>query len=228
MCQFHEAHSALPLPGAVPDMKARSADYIRLQSIYRSKARADAAEVLGGVRALEERLARAPPRVAESEVEAFCKSAGHVKLVRGRPFHVARRGERLAWGDRARAVAAALADPDSLALLYVAFLARDRCASARAADAAELAGVAHALIDDLLGEAGEALAEPAYGEVRAAAGRICAEMARAGGAELHNVAALTGGMVAQEVIKVVTKQYIPVDNTCLFDGVLSKSAVLRV
>lgn len=45
---------------------------------------------------------------------------------------------------------------------------------------------------------------------------------------MHNIAALAGGMVAQEVIKVVTKQYIPVDNTCLFDGIKSKSGVVRV
>lgn len=51
---------------------------------------------------------------------------------------------------------------------------------------------------------------------------------RAGGAELHNIASLAGGMIAQEVIKVVTKQYIPVDNTCVFDGVKSLSEVMRV
>jgi NEDD8-activating enzyme E1 regulatory subunit len=51
---------------------------------------------------------------------------------------------------------------------------------------------------------------------------------RAGGAELHNIAALAGGLVAQEVIKAITKQYIPVDNTCLFDGVKSSTSVLRL
>jgi len=51
---------------------------------------------------------------------------------------------------------------------------------------------------------------------------------RANGGELHNIAAATGGMVAQEVIKVITKQYIPVDNTCIFDGIQSRSSVLRL
>lgn len=51
---------------------------------------------------------------------------------------------------------------------------------------------------------------------------------RAGSSELHNIAALAGGIVSQEVIKVVTKQYVPVDNTCVFDGVRSKSGVIRV
>jgi amyloid beta precursor protein binding protein 1 len=54
------------------------------------------------------------------------------------------------------------------------------------------------------------------------------EVARAGGGELHNIAALTGGMVAQEMIKIITKQYIPIDNTCVFDGVKSRSGVLKL
>jgi amyloid beta precursor protein binding protein 1 len=54
------------------------------------------------------------------------------------------------------------------------------------------------------------------------------EVARAEGGELHNISALTGGMVAQEVIKVITKQYIPVDNTCIFDGIVSRCQVLRL
>jgi amyloid beta precursor protein binding protein 1 len=33
--------------------------------------------------------------------------------------------------------------------------------------------------------------------------------------------------VSQEVIKVITKQYVPVDNTCIFDGVRSKTSVLK-
>lgn len=58
--------------------------------------------------------------------------------------------------------------------------------------------------------------------------QVCKEVARAAGGELHNTSALTGGMVAQEVIKIVTKQYIPVDNTCIFDGMASRAQVLRL
>jgi amyloid beta precursor protein binding protein 1 len=54
------------------------------------------------------------------------------------------------------------------------------------------------------------------------------EVARAAGGELHNVAALTGGMVAQELIKIVTKQYIPIDNTCVYDGIEGRCQVLRL
>lgn len=54
------------------------------------------------------------------------------------------------------------------------------------------------------------------------------EVARAGGGELHNISALTGGMVAQEMIKIITKQYIPIENTCIFDGISSRCQVLRL
>jgi amyloid beta precursor protein binding protein 1 len=54
------------------------------------------------------------------------------------------------------------------------------------------------------------------------------EVARAKGGELHNISALTGGMVAQEVIKIITKQYIPIDNTCVFDGITSRTQILRI
>ena len=98
---FYTNHSELPLPGSVPDMKAQSADYIQLQNVYKSKARQDLAEVLATVRSLEKQLGRTAA-IDEKEVEAFCKNAAHIKLVRGRPFHVMLPGERIGWGDRAK------------------------------------------------------------------------------------------------------------------------------
>lgn len=54
------------------------------------------------------------------------------------------------------------------------------------------------------------------------------EVARAKGGELHNISALTGGMVSQEIIKIITKQYVPIDNTVIFDGINSRSQILRI
>lgn len=93
----------LPLPGSVPDMKAVSADYIQLQNVYKSKAREDLGEVLSTVRSIEQSLGR-EQLIEEKEVEAFCKGAGHIKLVRGRPFHVVQPGKKVTWGDRANSL----------------------------------------------------------------------------------------------------------------------------
>lgn len=53
----------------------------------------------------------------------------------------------------------------------------------------------------------------------------CKEICRYGGAELHNIASFTGGVVSQEVIKCMTRQYLPVNNTVVVDGVASKCGV---
>lgn len=58
--------------------------------------------------------------------------------------------------------------------------------------------------------------------------QVAQELSRAAGGELHNISAVIGGMVAQEIIKIITKQYIPIENTCIFDGIESRCQVLRL
>ena len=93
--------AVLPLPGSVPDMKAQSADYIRLQEVYRAKARSDQREVLAHVRKLEEMIGKVRA-IDEQEIDAFCKGAASVRLIRGRPSHVAGGKAGISWGNRAR------------------------------------------------------------------------------------------------------------------------------
>ncbi|CAJ0760565.1 2665_t:CDS:2, partial [Entrophospora sp. SA101] len=50
------------------------------------------------------------------------------------------------------------------------------------------------------------------------------EICRAGGSELPNIAALLGGLVSQEIIKLITHQYIPMENTSIFDGIKSTAS----
>jgi amyloid beta precursor protein binding protein 1 len=253
--QFYKQHGELPLPGAVPDMKAQSKDYIELQNIYKSKARADYQEVLATVRKLEKDTVRSPKlAIDEKEVENFCKGAAHIHLVRGRPFHVVQAGEVPKFGDRAKAMTFELSNPESMIKEYIAFLAWDDFVATHTTssstaggegvrvpgqvseddsadiggDAEKLTGIAHTILDRLIKEAGEHIEDPDYTEIKEGIGKVCTELARAGGGELHNIASLTGGMIAQEVIKVITRQYIPVDNTCLFDGIASRAGVIRI
>ena len=107
---FYTKYGVLPVPGAVPDMKARSADYIQLQNVYKSKARKDMAEVLDSVRFLE-RNANRSTAIDEKDIEAFCKNAAHIKLVRGRPFHVVQADGSLKWGDRAKSIGKIVLQP---------------------------------------------------------------------------------------------------------------------
>lgn len=48
------------------------------------------------------------------------------------------------------------------------------------------------------------------------------EVARYEGRELHNIASVIGGVAAQEIVKILAKQYVPLNNTVVFDGIGSK------
>ncbi|KAF2772706.1 hypothetical protein EJ03DRAFT_324254 [Teratosphaeria nubilosa] len=258
IAQFVQKHGDLPLPGAVPDMKAVSADYIRLQNIYKSKAREDAAEVLATVRQLEKDTGRSPKlSIDEKEVENFCKGAAHIHLVRGRPLQIVEPGRPVTFGDRAHDLLTAFrgqmlpgGQDESLFGLYIAFLAWDEYVATHSTSSSEKGGqglkmpgsapesyaedtmkamhIADKIVDSLIKEAGAFVEDPEYTEIISKADAYAREMVRAGGGELHNIASLSGGLIAQEVIKVITRQYIPVDNTCVFDGVASRSHVFRV
>ncbi|KAK0629952.1 hypothetical protein B0T17DRAFT_487289 [Bombardia bombarda] len=211
--KFYSDHKCLPLPGSVPDMKAQSKVYIQLQNIYKTKARKDVAEVLDTVRA----TARGRD-VDPAEVELFCKNAAFVKLIN------AAGGESKADISHANHLKKVVAQelendenaevtmmPLSLLPIYLALQATSHVASATA--------------DEILAEVAKVTPGAAESKRIVDAAQ---EVARAEGGELHNIAALTGGMVAQEMIKIVTKQYIPIDNTCIFDGINSRCQVLRL
>ncbi|KAM5580640.1 hypothetical protein ABKV19_010075 [Rosa sericea] len=54
------------------------------------------------------------------------------------------------------------------------------------------------------------------------------EMCRFGAAELHAVAAFIGGIASQEVIKLITRQFVPLSGTFIFNGIDHKSQLLAL
>lgn len=49
---------------------------------------------------------------------------------------------------------------------------------------------------------------------------------RSGASDLPQIAALLGGLVAQESIKLITKQYIPLNGTSIFNGIRSTTGIV--
>ncbi|KAI4603697.1 hypothetical protein KJ359_003514 [Pestalotiopsis sp. 9143b] len=204
--KFYEKHGCLPLPGSLPDMKAQSNVYVKLQGIYKAKARKDAQEVLEIAKALKGGNKDVDP----VEVEMFCKNASFVKLV-----NATTEGRNLASIYESEMANDEMAEDIGLPLsslpIYLALSATSHNPTASA--------------DEILAEIG--------GKIPGAADNMrveqaAQEVARAAGGELHDTSAVLGGMVAQEAIKIITKQYIPIDNTCIFDGISSRCQVLRL
>ena len=110
--------------------------------------------------------------------------------------------------------------PMSLFPIYLAMRGLASCRPMRCHKTQIVEAVKGLLSDDLSNEE--------YGDINEKLEKVAEDLARAEYGELHNISALTGGMVAQEMIKIITKQYIPIDNTCVFDGIKSRTQVFRV
>lgn len=50
------------------------------------------------------------------------------------------------------------------------------------------------------------------------------EICRCGGSELHTIASIMGAIAAQEVIKIVTHKWVPMNNSFLYNGMNSAGA----
>ncbi|KOS20688.1 NEDD8-activating enzyme E1 regulatory subunit [Escovopsis weberi] len=193
---FYEKHQRLPVSGGLPDMKAQSGVYIRLQNVYKNKARQDIKEVLEMVRDNA-----GGETIEVAEVEAFCKNARFIKLINtAGPGSISI--SEVVDKELANDEVAAIAGPEmpmSLIAIYLALNAISHDPTLSAADIVAAIGKTAPALD---------------GKERVT--QVAEELARAKGGELHNISAVTGGMVAQEVIKIITKQYVPIDNTHIF------------
>jgi len=185
-------------------MKAQSNVYVQLQNIYKAKARQDVAEVLEIVRSHS-----GGKDVDVAEVETFCKNAAFIKMIR--KTESSRMEEVATQEFKSDETNAEFGQPLSLLPIYLALKATT---SKPKATSAEILTTIDSEIPD---------ASSNENVVNASK-----EVARARGGELHNISALTGGMVSQEVIKIITQQYIPIDNTCIFDGITSRTQVLHI
>ena len=58
--------------------------------------------------------------------------------------------------------------------------------------------------------------------------QILEELCRYGASELHSIAAFMGGCCAQEAIKLITHQYVPIDNTLVYNGIEQSTSVLKI
>ncbi|PYH34181.1 NEDD8-activating enzyme E1 regulatory subunit [Aspergillus neoniger CBS 115656] len=227
--EYYQRHSVLPLPGSLPDMKAQSADYVSLQNIYKSKARKDIEEVTQIVRSLEAQLGPRPAPASDKDIEVFCKNAAHIKVIHGRDIPIVD-GEATTL----KAIRNNIDIPDSLVPTFLAFQALDDIitdiqAGKISEEALDDEKVWDSAIDRILGALQpEGASTIEDGDARERILQAAQELRRTQGGELHNISSLTGGLVAQEALKVITRQYVPLDNTCIFDGVRSRSEMYKL
>ncbi|XP_026284162.1 NEDD8-activating enzyme E1 regulatory subunit [Frankliniella occidentalis] len=211
----NEGKGHLPLRGSVPDMTAKTDYYVALQQVYYEHAARDTDVVYRRVQQLLHQLNQTADTISESDVKQFCKFAACLHVMRGSKiadeYHPKSTNNML--------IAQELENPDSMMVYYVMLRGVDRFYSEYNLYPGEFEVEPDIVklkscISKLLNEWGcGMLAKDDYVH----------EICRYGGSELHSVSSFMGGCVAQEVIKFITHQYKPINNTFIYDAMTSNT-----
>ncbi|KJE88986.1 ThiF family protein [Capsaspora owczarzaki ATCC 30864] len=219
-----EGEGLLPLRGSIPDMAADSDRYIRLQHVYQERAKHDVAAFTAHVHRHLAELGLPLGTISDDDAKTFCRNAPFLRVIRARPI-----SDELASATSklTDTLNFHLEDPDSSVAFYVLLRAVDLFFEEHGRfpgagddqveeDIAPLKQYVVGLLTDL-GVSQHAIKE-----------ELIHEMCRFGAAELHNIASILGGLASQEAVKVITRQYIPFNNTFLFNGITSTSSTVEL
>ncbi|XP_067011106.1 NEDD8-activating enzyme E1 regulatory subunit [Anabrus simplex] len=218
----NEGDGCLPLRGSLPDMTAETSSYIALQQIYLNQAAKDAEVVFRRVQQLLRQLNLSSDTISEKDVKQFCKHSSSLFVLRGTSIA----DEYDPKTDIAEKIAMNVEYPESGMVHYVMLRGVDRFQ----AEYNTYPGV----FDDQV--------EPDIVKFKACIAKLLSEwgcgplskddyvheICRYGGAELHSVSAFMGGCVAQETIKLITRQYKPLNNTFIYDGITSNTTTFTL
>lgn len=209
-----EGKGKLPVKGVLPDMTSSTDYFVKLQNIYRTQAALDAEAVYRKVQEIVAQLHC--DSISEADVRLFCRCAHDLHLIKGSNITT----EHQMGSAVASYISRHLEEPDIMMVHYIVLRAAEifKSEHCRAPGDLELEGdIAQlkACVSKLLTDV-SCFPFPKDEYIH--------EMCRYGGAELHSVSAFLGGCVAHETIKIVTKQYIPVHNTFIYDGASTNTA----
>lgn len=255
--EYLEKHKFPPLE-SLPDMHSSSAYYARIQEIFRAQAHEefeDFKRILHGkLTAAGLSLSHFP----QDEIEIFAKRAACASTVTTSSLCAELRGECDATGECVRETLMfdRYEDPQQTPIVWylalraadIFFLERGRWpgdtdnASALTHDADEVfahmkalaqrLGLEDAYIENRTETTSRMDTESPAGDGESA---VCVvtrahaeEVTRYGGMETHAISALIGGIASQESAKLLTNQYVPLQNTYVFNGIASVGATYRL
>lgn len=217
-----EGAGLLPTIGTIPDMTAHTATYVELQQIYMAQASADVAAIHAYLQHIASLESLSADLVSPEQLRLFCKNTHNLTLVTYRSVEDEYTSSP---GALSPAVTSALDDGASGGVLYVLL----RSAQAFRAERSHWPGAISV-------EADVPILKQCVGEVLKELGISGSpisddwihEFCRWAGAELHSVGSILGGVAAQEAIKAVTHQYVPLNNTFVYNGATGTASTIEV
>ena len=236
-----EGDGLLPLVGTIPDMTSDTTTYVKLQQLYASQAASDVAIVQANVREIAAAEGLSTDLVTPEELKRFCKNAptlGKFTFTAAESEYPKEKGE----GSGDNAIAANLLsklndDFDANAKVNASLYLLLRAAQAFHAQSSYWPGAEDGSFDTDLPHLKQCLSEvvkelglppPSSGPTSYVTDELLSEFGRWGGAEMHAIASVMGGIASQEAIKAATHQYLPLNNTFVFNGASGTTSTLEL
>lgn len=216
--KFVSKHHKLPLPGTLPDMASDTKNYVTLQHLYRKKASEDKEELMIYVSEILHTIRGTPPTNLEVDLlNSFCKNLQNL--------HVAEGSDVIFNSNLIRLMVSGTSseyDNDEVntlgiyfgLLCYNEFITvnnRVPCID----DLTEFTNLFMSNFDissNLPNGIINVLKEILFHNVN----------------NYENLCSLIGGIASQEVLKLTTLQYIPLDNMLVFDGIRSITSRYKI
>nr|XP_024651640.1 NEDD8-activating enzyme E1 regulatory subunit [Macaca nemestrina] len=217
-----EGQGNLPVRGTIPDMIADSGKYIKLQNVYREKAKKDAAAVGNHVAKLLQSIGQAPESISEKELKLLCSNSAFLRVVRCRSLAEEYGLDTINKDE----IISSMDNPDNEIVLYLMLRAVDRFHKQHG----RYPGVSNYQVEEDIGKLKSCLTGflQEYGLSVMVKDDYVHEFCRYGAAEPHTIAAFLGGAAAQEVIKIITKQFVIFNNTYIYSGMSQTSATFQL
>ncbi|KAK7504555.1 hypothetical protein BaRGS_00004041, partial [Batillaria attramentaria] len=219
----NEGQGCLPVRGSIPDMTADSERYIQLQTVYRERAAEDMVAITSRVHTILQELGRTCSTISESEIRTFCRNAAFLRVVRCRSLLDEYRNNSANTEELGMHIEN---EEEDDVVFYVLLRLVDRFYEEYnrypgldndhvEPDIPKLKACLHKLLHD-------------WGLSSTVKDDYIHEICRYGASELHSIASFMGGVAAQEAIKVLTCQFVPINNTFIYNGLRQTSTTVHL
>ncbi|KAF8822975.1 ThiF family protein [Cardiosporidium cionae] len=225
---FVDANKVLPLKGDLPDMTSDTSTYMEIQSIYRKRAMDDILAVKTSLCIDLNHANGKPtsnmPHISDDYISFFCRNARQIKIIKYRELVEEYNSQTI----QRDAYISEMKDHESLLPWYIIAWAADRfnenfqrypgCDQVRLNDD----------VEKLQEEVRLLLQYLHFDDLFTVESKIIKQFAYFGGCEMHTTSAFIGGIAAQEAIKLLSNQFLPLNNTYLWNAIVGRGQALEL
>ncbi|KAI5964295.1 uncharacterized protein KGF55_002237 [Candida pseudojiufengensis] len=203
LSKFIEKYNVLPLPGNLPDMASNSENYTKLSKIYKSKAEKDQELFTNEVYEICKEIGKSTEFINKESIKSFCKNTQLLFVTIGSKDLI---NSKLINQSNNEFISIYLS-----ILTFNSYIDKYN---------------EKPNITDL--EKFIELFKELSSEISESTLNIIKEILNHNTRDYHNISSFMGGIVSQEILKLTTAQYIPLDNLFIFDGIKSSSERFKI